>query len=240
MSGSGEHIVFVHGRPGDESWLTGGTIARLHDLGSPSLVLYEADAGAPDGFAAPEVSGVTAALGALGATEWRTLPPVSAPDRACADALADAVAEQWATAVAIGTVSDALRLTATAAAHAAGLPVFLCRRMSEAATQRPVAIDVSDHLEQKLRALACFPGRWTVADRAVTVTGGPTTPVSGAEAYARLDPPRPPPVAPAPPPLMNRVLAGVLGVGAGVAFGVLGTLAHQSTASVGEVSIPVG
>ena len=40
MSGSGERILFVHGRPGDESALTGGTIARLRADGSRVVVLY--------------------------------------------------------------------------------------------------------------------------------------------------------------------------------------------------------
>lgn len=233
MSGSGEHVVFVHGRPGDESWLTGGTIARLSGDASPSLVLYEADAGAPAD------AEVRAALGELGVTQWRVLPPTtSAP--ALSDALSDALAEEWATAVVIGTVSDELRLAVTSAAHAAGLPVFLCRRVAEAAAERLVAIDVSDHLEQKLGALGRFPERWTVHGHAVTVSGGSTAPVSGTEAYARHDPPRAPLPAVKPPTMMHRLLSGAIGVLAGVAFGVLGTLAHQSTASIGPVTLPVG
>ncbi|MBB5641894.1 PIG-L deacetylase family protein [Cryobacterium roopkundense] len=240
MSGSGESIVFVHGHPGDESWLTGGTIARLNGDGATSLVLYEADAES-DGSLAPAVGAtVTAALGELGVTRWRGLPAASAAERGLADALTEALAEEWATAVVIGTVSDALRLDATAAAHAARLPVFLCRRVADAAVQRLVAIDVSDHLEQKLRALAHFPSRWQVEGTAVTVAGGPTAPVSGSEAFARLDPPRTLQAAEVPTTMLNRVLAGVLGVLAGVTFGVLGTLAHQSAAVIGPVTIPVG
>lgn len=240
MSGRGERIVFVHGHPGDESWLTGGTIARLHGAGASSHVLYEADAGADGALVPRSDAAVAAALGEVGVTGWSVLPRVSPADPDLANVFADVLAGEWATAVVIGAVSDELRLTATAVAHAAGLPVFLCRRVSEAAAQRLVAIDVSDHLEQKLRALGRFPERWAVDGRAVTMPGGAAVPVSGSEAYARLDPPRRARAAETPPTMINRVLAGALGVLAGVAFGVLGTLAHQFAVHIGPVTLPVG
>jgi len=244
MSGSGERVVFVHGRPGDESWLTGGTIARLHSDGSHCLVLFAGDSG-------PESSGdaaITAALGELGGDSWRWLSPApevagGAQRGAVDDALEDALAAEWATAVVVGELDENLRAAVIRAAAAAGLPVFVSRRVSDAAAQRLVAIDVSDQVDRKIRALRHYPGRWPVpagsgAQGAVVDGGGLA--VSGTEAFARIDPPRPEPVAVPSSTVLSRAVAGALGLVAGVLFGVLGTLAHQATVTVGSVHLPVG
>ncbi|TDW30897.1 hypothetical protein [Cryobacterium psychrophilum] len=232
MSGSSERVVFVHGRPGDESWLTGGTIARLHGDDSPSLVIFETDVA--------DSHVVDAALADLGAREWRMLPAGGPDSDARAEALADAIAYQWATVVVVGDVSDDLRETVTGIAHSAGLPVFLTRRVSDAAQGRLVAIDVSDQLPQKLLALTRYPERWGVADHTMTPTEGSALTVTGTEAYSRLDAPRPGHTPGRPQTLLSRALAVAGGVVAGGAFGVLGTLAHQSTVHVGTMVVPLG
>lgn len=228
MSGSAERVVFIHGRPGDESWLTGGTLARLHHDDAHSLVVFEADAA--------DAHVVEAALAELGSPEWRVLP--SGP--ASAEALTDLVANHWATAVVLGAVTDDLRQNVIRVAHAAGLPVFLARRVADAAQGRLVAIDVSDQLSQKLAALTHYPTRWSVDDHTLTPVEGAAVTVSGSEAYARLDAPRVDPAPEPPPTLLGRALAAVTGVVAGVAFGILGTLAHQATVNLGPMIFPLG
>jgi len=242
MSGSAERIVFVHGRFGDESWLTGGVIARLNHEGSRCLVLFAADAGGEDAAA------VAAALAELGAVSWHRLPagPGAAATAEDAwlpveEALADAFAAEWATAVVIGDLADDLRAAVLRAANSAGLSVFASRRVSDATMQRLVAIDVSDRIDQKLRALSHYPQRFTGHDRSVTLPDGTERAVSGTEAFARLEAsPREPSAVVPPPGLLNRALAGLLGLVAGIMFGVLGTLAHQATMTVGSVPVPVG
>jgi len=239
MSGSGERVVFVHGRPGDEAWLTGGTIARLHSDGSHSLVLFAGEGG-PESH---DDAAITAALGELGGDSWRWLSPPSevagGPQRgAVDDAIEDALAAEWATAVVVGELDEDLRAVVIRAASAAGLPVFVSRRVSDAAAQRLVAIDVSDQVDQKIRALGHYPGRWPVRDGFVSDRGGLS--VSGTEAFARIDAPRPKPVVVPSSTALSRAVAGVLGLVAGVMFGVLGTLAHQADVTVGSVHLPVG
>jgi len=139
----------------------------------------------------------------------------------------------------IGAVDDRLRLAATRAAHAAGVPVFLSRRVSDAAGQRLLAIDVSEHLEQKLRALGNYPDRWSIEDREVSAGDGTHVTVGGTEGYLRVEPPQPTTTA-APSTPVGRTVGGVLGLCVGVAFGVLGTLGHQANVVLGPATIPVG
>jgi len=232
MSGSSERIVFVHARPGDESWLTGGTIARLHGDDSPSLVVYETTVA--------DSRALEAALADLGSREWRMLPVADPDSEETREALTDAIAHQWATAVVVGAVSDELREAATRVTHAAGLPLFLTRRLPDATEERLLAIDMHDQVPQKLRALTHYPERWSVQDDAVTPADGVTVTVTGTEAYSRLDAPRPAPAADPPPTVLHKALSAGGGVVAGVAFGVLGTLSHQSTLRVGTVAFPLG
>jgi len=232
MSGRSERIVFVHARPGDESWLTGGTIARLKGDGSPSVVVYESTVA--------DAPALEAALADLGSSEWRMLPVADPDSEACREVLADVIAGQWATAVVVGAVSDTLREAATRIAHDAGLPVFLTRRLPDATQERLVAIDVHDQLPQKLCALTHYPERWSVVDDALTPNDGATVTVTGTEAYSRLDAPRREPAPNSSQTLPHTALAAGVGVLAGVAFGVLGTLSHQATLRFGTVAFPLG
>ncbi|TFB81743.1 hypothetical protein E3O21_02795 [Cryobacterium flavum] len=250
MSGSGERILFVHARPGDESALTGGTIARLRADGSRVVVLYAAApaetnaaalAAAPTAaWVATDDAAVSGALAELGARSWHRLPPE--PD--LTETLHTAIDELGATAVVVGTVTDALREMATTAAHEAGLPVFLARTVRQAPGQRLIAIDVGDHLDQKLRALAHFSARWGVTDRTRTLADGSTDLITDTETFLRTDAPRRslPPPAPRPARLTiaNRSLAGLGGLAAGILFGVLGTIAHQATLTVFGAELPIG
>ena len=234
MSGSGERILFLHARAGDESALTGGTIARLRADGARVVVLYAADV--------HETDAAREALADLGARSFHHLPPGTPTETT--RALGAAIEQLDATAVVIGAVDEGLRGSATAAAHEAGLPVFLTRTVRQAPGQRLVAIDVGDHLAQKLRALGRFPGRWSLQERTRTLTDGTTDLITDTETFLRADAPRPAPAPPPPVParltLANRSLAGLGGLLLGILFGVLGTIAHQATLTVFGVALPIG
>ncbi|MBG6212966.1 MAG: hypothetical protein LH475_11905 [Cryobacterium sp.] len=248
MSGSGERIVFVHARPGDESALTGGTIARLRADGSRVVVLYSA------AMTEADAAAVSAALAELGARSWHRLPQTSVggaelggaePGGAeLVGAVQSAIDELDATAVVVGAVDDALRERATAAAHDVGLPVFLARSVRQASGQRLIAIDVGDHLDQKLRALRQFSARWSLTECTRTLADGTTDVITDTETFLRADAPRPAPAPPNPQParltLPNRSLAGLGGLLLGILFGVLGTIAHQATLTLYGVALPIG
>ncbi|MFC5928790.1 hypothetical protein D6T64_11020 [Cryobacterium melibiosiphilum] len=242
MSGNGESVVFVHARPGDESRLTGGTIARLRSAGAPVLLLFEHDAPAAD--TAPELDAAASALGAL---DCRLVPSAGTETSVEAVGLdagldayfAEVLGETWATAVVIGAASERMRAAAVHAAHVAGIPAFLTRGVAEATGERLTAIDVSDQVDEKLAALAAYPSRWTIDGRTLLLADGTRQTVSGAETYSRLDAPHPPPP-PAPPTLMTRLGAGALGLVVGAVFAVLGTIAHQATIEIGALSLPIG
>ena len=235
MSGSGERILFVHARPGDESALTGGTIARLRAAGSRVVVLYAVALIETD-------AAISAALAELGARSWRGLPQASADE--FASTIREAIEALGATAVVVGTVDDGLRVVVTTAAHEAGLPVFLARTVRQASGQRHIAIDVGDHLDQKLRALAHFPARWTLTERTRALADGATDVITDTETFLRADAPRttlhPPTALPARPTLANRSLGGLGGLLLGILFGVLGTIAHQVTLTLFGVALPIG
>lgn len=238
LSGTGERVVFVHERPGDESLVTGGTISRLRSAGVRVVVLFGAGASDSDGAEA------RAALAELDVSEWRMLPAASVEDPeadrgALAEALRQILREVRPTAIMIGTDDERLRLAATRAAHAAGLPAYLSRRVSGGAGQRLTAIDVSDHVEQKLRALASYPGRWAVTDHAVRLADGTLLAVTGTETYLRLDPP-PGASVKMPQTLASRLLVSAAALLVGVAFGLVGTIAHQATLPLGPVTLPGG
>lgn len=229
MSGSEERVVFVHDRPGDEALLTGGTIARLRADGARVVVLFGA-------MGQGEADAAAAALAELGVTESRALPAASAERDL---ALREAVTEARATAVVIGSADDGLRESATRAADALAAPVFLARRVTQAAGRRLVAIDVSDMLGQKRAALAAYPGRWTVADGAVGLPDGTLLAVTGTETFLRHEPEAR--LAPDGPPTRGaRLATAAVSLVLGVGFGLLGTVAHQSVLVIGPVTIPIG
>lgn len=246
LSGSGERIVFVHARPGDESALTGGAIARLCASGARVIVLYTA------AITEADAASTSAALAELGVLSWHCLPEVSdddvswdghEPDRT----LREAVDYLGATALVVGAIDDPLRETATHIAHGAGLPVFLARTVRQASGQRLLAIDVGDQIDQKLAALGNFPGRWILTGRTRTHIDGTTDIVTETETFLRADSPSPGPPALAPLPaqparrtLANRSLAGLGGLLLGILFGVIGTIAHQATVTLFGVALPIG
>ncbi|MDJ0322889.1 hypothetical protein QMG61_03805 [Cryobacterium sp. PH31-AA6] len=261
MSGSGESVVFVHDRPGDEALLTGGTIARLRADGADVVVLFGVRAAGDTGEDPAASADVRAAMAGLGVSDWRMLAaptPAGNTGEAAADDLraltahlADVLDEVGATALVLGADDVRLRAAATEAAHTAGIPIFRSMRVSGAIGQRVIAIDMSDHVDVKLRAVSAYPGRWRVTDHTVcptvpsaatlTGTGGMTaagTVIGGTETYVRL-PPHPAAAEPAPGP-GARALAGLLAFVVGVVFGVLGTIAHQATIAIGPVVIPIG
>jgi hypothetical protein len=191
----------------------------------------------------------SAALAELGVGGWRTLPHGSAEgsdvDRQeLTRALRESIAELGATAVVIGAVDDRVLEAATGTAHEAGLPAFLTRTVRQAPGQRLIAIDVGDHVEQKLRALRHFSSRWHLTERTRTLTDGTTDIITETETFLRADAPRPAPAQHATEParlsLGNRSLAGLGGLLLGVLFGVLGTIAHQATLTLFGVALPIG
>ena len=251
MSGSGERIVFVHAKPGDESLMTGGTIARLRSDGARVVVLFGWGTG-EENQVQESAAEARAALGGLDVSDWRVLPaasdfdPDSDPDSDLADhnierelALHEVFEELRVTAVVVGDVDDGLLGSATTVAHPMGVPVFVSQHVSGAAGARVTAIDVSDHVDAKLRALSAYPGRWSIGEHMVNLSDGTQIAVTGTETYLRLDPPRA--VSnDAPQTRAGRVLASVVGLSVGAAFGMLGTMAHQATLVLGQVTIPVG
>ena len=248
MSGNGERVVFVLDAPGDESLHTGGTIARLLDDGAEVTVLFgsatpgdsdgSAAASAPASAGAADVAAARTALGETDPTHWRVLAgePQGAERRA---ALVDAFALAQATAVVSAAADPALRQAAVDAAGEQGVPVFLSSRVSADPGVRLTAIDVSDSLDRKLAALAAYPGRWRLDGRVVRLDDGSEALVTGTETYARGSGPVQPAELEA-PTAGSRLLAALMALGAGALFGVLGTVAHQTTFELGSLTIPVG
>ena len=239
MSGSDERVVFVLARPGDESLIVGGTIARLRSDGSAVAVLF--------GQAGTEPPAATrAALTELDVDDWMIVPTVPGQSSEDADRdldrlLVDMLSDMRATAVVIGTDDDRMRTAAVRAADTVGTPVFLSRRVADV-NQRLVAIDVSDQTEAKLRALAAYPGRWSVVDHAVKQSDGTLLSIGGTEAFVQVGTARSglAPAGPPPTSILERIGGGVLAVILGGLFGLLGTLAHQSTVTIAGVDIPYG
>lgn len=230
MSGSGERVLFVYARPGDEVLSSGGTIARLRHDGAGVAVLLGSDdepAGAGDGS-------VRAAMDELNVRDWRILDPGDDAERA----IQAAIDELRATTIVVGSEGD-LGDAALRAARRASIPVYLARRAPASEAGRMTAIDVADHVEQKMQALAAYTGRWSVQDGAVVLPDGSLLAVTGSETYTRLDPPQSHHGSPAPAPL-SRAGSSLAALVAGMAFGVLGTIGHQTTVAIGPVQLPVG
>ena len=250
MSGTDERVVFVLDAPGDESLLTGGTIARLLDDGARVAVLFgRTDATMADAAA---VAAARSALGESDASQWRVLsaaPESAAPDAATAAApdvpgrrelLRAALAEAEATAVVIAATDPALRQAAVDAAGDHGVPLFASSTVADAAGQRLTAIDVSDHLDRKLEALAAYTGRWRVDGRMVRRPDGGEFLVTGSETFVRRSAPARPTAADERPTVATRLVTTLVALAAGVLFAVLGTVAHQTTVQLGAVSVPIG
>jgi LmbE family N-acetylglucosaminyl deacetylase len=239
MSGSGERVVFVYGRPGDECLASGGTIARLRADGAQVMVLFATPTtDAPAAGGAAELAGAQSAMDELDVSDWRLLAADTAP-AAAADAIRQAVRDMRATALVLGAMEDALSEAAVRAGRDSGIPVFLARRVTASGAQRVTAIDVDDHVEQKLRALAAYPGRWSVKDGALALADGSLMAVTGSETYVRLESPHPARDE-APPTPLARLGGGIAALAVGMAFGVLGTIGHQATVLLGGVALPVG
>ncbi len=239
MSGGDERVVFVLAEPGDESLVTGGSIARLRSAGADVRVLYRSVGTAVPG----EIDAAFAALGGGDGNgrewhgiDWRSLPAASADP--VAD-LSSVLSEHRASAVVIGTGDEVLQGAAIDAAADHGIPAYVSTRVTGAAGARVSAIDVSAQVEQKLLALAAYRSRWTVKGTALVRDDGSLLAVTGTESYLRVDPPASSTIDVA-PTVTGRVTAAVAGMLAGIAFGLLGTIAHQSTIAVGAVTIPVG
>ena len=251
MSGTDERVVFVLDAPGDESLLTGGTIARLLDDGARVAVLFgRTDATMADAAA---VAAARIALGESDAGQWRVLsgaPESAAPDAAAPAAAPDvpgrrellraALAEAEATAVVIAATDPALRQAAVDAAGDHGVPLFASSTVADAAGQRLTAIDVSDHLDRKLEALAAYTGRWRVDGRLVRRPDGGEFLVTGSETFVRRSAPARPTAADERPTVATRLVTTLVALAAGVLFAVLGTVAHQTTVQLGAVSVPIG
>lgn len=250
MSGNGERVVFVLDAPGDESLLTGGTIARLIADGAEVTVLFGAAtpvAGTPSGsdsasdsapVGAAAVAAARTALGENDPARWRVL---AATDQGAEhrEVLADAFALADATAVVAAAGNPDLRQAVIDAAGAHGVPVFLSSRVTGAPGARLTAIDVTDQLDRKLAALAAYPGRWQLTDKVVRHGDGTETLVTGTETYARGNAIARPAELEA-PTAGSRLLATLMAFAAGSLFGVLGTVAHQTTLELGPLTIPIG
>ncbi|MCY7287147.1 MAG: hypothetical protein LH624_02580, partial [Cryobacterium sp.] len=233
MSGSAERVVFVQDRLGQESLLTGGTIARLRSDDAEVVVLFGSSSYADD-------SDVSTAMAALDVSDWRMLPAASGP-QSLAEAVADVLDEVQATAVVIGADDETLRTATAGAADSRNVPVFVQCRVTDAVGQRLVAIDISAQVDQKLRAIAAYPRRWNVTDRTVEPAEPVDRPVTigGTETFLRL-PSAHTSAVETTPGLLGRGLAVVVALLTGASFGVLGTIAHQATLSFGPVTIPIG
>ena len=137
MSGNGERVVFVLDAPGDESLLTGGTIARLLADGAEVTVLFgratpgESDpaAAAATSADAAAVAAARTALGESDLTRWRVLAAADqGPDRRVA--LVAALDDAHATAVVVAATDPAIRQAVVDAAREHGAPVFLSSLVS--------------------------------------------------------------------------------------------------------------
>lgn len=237
LSGSGERVVFVHARPGDEALVAGGTIARLRAEGAQVTVLFGTDAGQP-------AAAIQEALDPLDVTDWRVVPAASGrsiddDDRALDAFLLSVLDSVQPTAVVIGTDDDRLRAAAGHAAATVDSPVFVSRRATANTDQRLNVIDVSGQIDQKLRAVAGHPDRWTVADHAAVQSDGTALAITGTETFVQLAS-RAPQDEPYFQTPTGRVVGVVLGFAMGCLFGLLGTIAHQSTVVIGAVTVPLG
>lgn len=230
MSDRDERVVFVSESPGDEALLFGGSLARLRSAGAEAAVFYAPADDGPHGRH-QDTGELEAALRVLDVHAWRVFPQDPAE-------LLDALRDLRPTAVVIGRVGAALADAISRAAAEAGVPVFVRRREFEGTAQRLTAIDIHHEVERKLRAIRCYASRWTVDDHTVTLEDGSLLAVTTTETYVRTDAPGLDAEPPATP--LSRLLAGAGGLVAGAAFGMLGTVAHQTTLAVGEAAIPVG
>ena len=229
LSDRDERVVFISESPGDEALLFGGAIARLRSAGAAVTLFYAPGAEGPHGRH-QHTGELEAALRVLDVGEWRVFAEGTAE-------LADTLRLARPTAVVIGRVATAVSDEVARAAAEAGVPVFFRRREFEGTAQRLTAIDIHDEMERKLSAIRCYASRWTVDDHTVRLEDGSLLAVTTTETYVRSDPPDAGEV-PATP--LSRLLAGAAGLVSGAAFGMIGTVAHQTTVALGHATLPVG
>jgi LmbE family N-acetylglucosaminyl deacetylase len=243
MSGSDERVVFVCERPGDESLVAGGTIARLRSENAYVVLAFGAGASASASSSASVAAELEAACAELDVSDRRMLPAASVDGTTrrgpLVAGLTDLLTDVRPTALVVVTAAEPLLDAATAAARSLGVPVFLSRRMSDDVGKRLTAIDVSDEVGQKTRAVAAYRSRWSIQDGAVLHPDGMLQAITGTETYLRLDAPAGS-VPVTPPTAVGRLVTAALAFLVGVLFGVLGTVAHQATVTVAAVAIPVG
>ncbi|MGO4690953.1 PIG-L deacetylase family protein [Glaciibacter sp. 2TAF33] len=264
MSGSDERVVFICDRPGDESLFAGGTIARLRSEDARVVLVF---GGVAPGVSATVSGSVTAtgtgsasdadsaeldaereaeleaACAELDVSDRRMLSAASVDGTTRRGQVVATVTELLAdvqpTALVVVTAAEPLLDAATAAANSLGVPVFLSRRMSDDVGKRLTAIDVSDEVGQKTRAVAAYRSRWSIKDGAVLRPDGVLQAITGTETYLRLEPA----AGPAPEAratAVGRLVTAVFALFAGALYGVLGTVAHQATITVAATAIPVG
>ncbi|HYI32285.1 MAG TPA: PIG-L family deacetylase [Glaciibacter sp.] len=250
MSGSAERVVFVFERPGDEALLSGGTIARLRSEGGQVAILFSTTGGPAEsreqagarGPAGAGTKSVQAAMDELDVRDWRVLHATAdgedGGDR-IEDSIAEVVDRVKATALVVGTGDIRVTDAATGIGDDAGIPVFLATRMSESHAERLKAIDIAEFADEKRRALSAYRDRWTVQDGGIALPDGTVHAVPEFEGYVEVRPSHPP-VGAHRPTGAARLGSSVGALAVGVAFGVLGTIGHQSTIAVGPVSVPVG
>jgi LmbE family N-acetylglucosaminyl deacetylase len=248
MSGGGERVVFIFDNPGDEVLSSGGTIARLRSEGGQVAVLFDSPGEvdrheAADGAVDAETGAVRSSMDELDVRDWRMLHAASHRDDSGGDRAEEVIGEivgrMKATAVVVGSSGMQLVDSAIRVGLRAHIPVYVATRVSASPADRVTAIDVEDHLEQKLRALAAYSGRWTVNGHALVLRDGTVLPVPGFETYIAVQPPHPPASAQRTTGVA-RLGSSIAALAVGVAFGVLGTIGHQSTVTVGPATIPVG
>lgn len=230
MSDRDERVVFISESPGDESLLFGGAIARLRSIGAEAVLFYAPADDAPHGRHL-DAGELKAAVGVLDVHEWF----VFGHDQSD---LITALHDVEATAVVIGRVGAVLANAIGTAAAEDGVPVYFRRREFEGTAQRLTVIDVHREVERKLAAIRCYASRWRVDDHTVTLEDGTMLAVTTTETYVRADAHAPGGDVPATP--LSRLLAGAGALVAGAAFGILGTVAHQTTLAVGNAAVPVG
>jgi LmbE family N-acetylglucosaminyl deacetylase len=248
MSGSGERVVFVFDNPGDEVLSSGGTIARLRSEGAQVAVLFGSpgdmdEHGIADGALDAVSDAVRSSMDELDVRDWRMLHAAPDQDDSGGDrveeAIGEVVARVKATAVVVGSTGMHLVDAAIQVGLRAEVPVYVATRLSGSHADRVTAIDIEDHLQQKLRALAAYSRRWTVNGSALVLPDGTVLPISEFETYVAAHPPRPLASAQRSTGLA-RFGRSLGGLAVGVTFGILGTIGHQSTVAIGPVSIPVG
>jgi len=238
---SAQRVLFVQAVPGDESILTGGTIATLVDNGAHVFVLT-CTHGRDDELAV--------ALAALGVTDhrflgdvdarWPDKPPreytatgdtalVAAPFGEVSGDIASVIAAVEPTIVVSydewggSEHPDRVRVhqAARRAAEVLGVPFFVIDDTPLDGSQR---VDIAAALDRKRSAAAAY-GSQEVAQ---------------AEYVRRLRPPGIERETFAQQPILTKISLGIISLALGSVAGLLLTASHQSTVLIGEILVPWG